>query len=217
MFCMNCGSELSDNAKFCMNCGTKVIAPVKREDFFEEQDKQAEETRRQEIQTKENRGQEPEAVQEESEIVADDFPEEEDDLAGMTIKKEKIGNKARTGFNRKVLGNEDLQSYQVEPEDIAKLIGKYIIPQYADDPKGLKKLEAVVMGKGVVAGNRRIESKDGRWTIVTYYMGKAGSRASLDITNSAYIYLTDHEKNIRYQYGALTMSKFKKAAKGLFK
>ncbi len=208
MFCMNCGSELSDNAKFCMNCGARVVVPVNQAEFSEDQDNQAAEKRRQES----------ESVTEEPEIGLNDIPEtEDDDLAGMTIKKEKIGNKARTGFNRKVLGNEDLQSYQVEPEDIAKLIGKYIIPQYADDPKGLKKLEAVVMGKGVVAGNRRIESKDGRWTIVTYYMGKAGSKMSLDVTNSAYIYLTDHEKNIRYQYGALTMTKFKKAAKGLFK
>lgn len=202
MFCSQCGTELSENAKFCVNCGAKVETAGRKEEMVEAQ------------------AEEP-AVEEPVEDVghnADDIPgTEDDDLAGMTIKKEKIGNKARTGFNRKVLGNEDLQSYQVEPEDIAKLIGKYIIPQYADDPKGLKKLEAVVMGKGVVAGNRRIESKDGRWTIVTYYMGKAGSKASLDITNSAYIYLTDHEKNIRYQYGALTMTKFKKAAKGLFK
>lgn len=208
MFCMNCGSELSDNAKFCMNCGARVVVPVNQAEFSEDQDNQAAEKRRQES----------ESVTEESEIGLNDIPEtEDDDLAGMTIKKEKIGNKARTGFSRKVLGNEDLQSYQVEPEDIAKLIGKYIIPQYADDPKGLKKLETVVMGKGVVAGNRRIESKDGRWTVVTYYMGKAGSKMSLDVTNSAYIYLTDHVKNIRYQYGALTMTKFKKAAKGLFK
>lgn len=207
MFCSQCGSELSENAKFCVNCGAKVDAPSsqKKEMSVEEQAEQMAE---------ESVFGEPV----EEAVAAEDIPAaEDDDLAGMTIKKEKIGNKARTGFNRKVLGNEDLQSYQVEAEDIAKMIGKYIIPQYADDPKGLKKLEAVVMGKGVVAGNRRIESKDARWTIVTYYMGKAGSRASLDITNSAYIYLTDHEKNIRYQYGGLTMGKFKKAAKGLFK
>ena len=25
-YCMNCGSELKDEAKFCMNCGTKVAS-----------------------------------------------------------------------------------------------------------------------------------------------------------------------------------------------
>ena len=27
MFCMNCGAQLSDTAKFCGSCGTKVELP----------------------------------------------------------------------------------------------------------------------------------------------------------------------------------------------
>lgn len=203
MFCINCGCELSENAKFCMKCGARVAAPEMPEEAAGDQ-------------SWENGQQGMDEAADEMESTVDGTPEEEDDLAGMTIKKEKIGNKVSTALARKTV-NKDLQSYQVEPEDIVKMIRKYIIPQYADDPKGMKKLESVVLGKGVMAANRVMESKDGRWRIVTYYIGKAGSKASLDITNSSYIYLTDREKNIRYQYGAFTMGKFKKAAKDLFR
>lgn len=188
MFCPNCGSQISDNAKFCSSCGAKIS------EFLTESTVEADAQ-----ETVANA-----AVEANTEIEADKEPER--------VKNNTLGDKVIDVINSKLNGKK-FETIRISMEDMTSLIQKLFLST-TSDPAEIKKIKKAATGSalGVVS----YITGDGRYEMKSYVVMSLGGKFDiLHPTDSNWVRIYDHQEGKGYQYSSLAWGKFKKAVEKL--